>query len=191
MKQELAAAIEETARAVVNDIHTALPGTIVSFDEEKATATVKPIGKYVISREVSLEYPEISEVPLVFPYCSKGEVGIAFPVKAGDSCIIIISETELDKWRNGAESEGSLRFDLTNAVAIPGLLQKGNTLISKAAKEGAVVIAATGSEVFVSNNSVKITVENTEFTASKSGITVCGDLKVEGNISYTGSLNRA
>ena len=45
MLQEVTAEIEKTAKAVVNEIHTALPGEIVSFDG--ATATVKPIGQYV------------------------------------------------------------------------------------------------------------------------------------------------
>ena len=67
MLQEVTAEIEKTAKAVVNEIHTALPGEIVSFDG--ATATVKPIGQYVTSDGVSLSYPTITEAPVCFPYC--------------------------------------------------------------------------------------------------------------------------
>ena len=190
MLQEFTEQIEKTARAVVNEIHTALPGKIVSCDVEKGTVTVKPVGKYVTSNNKSLEYPEISEVPLVFPYSTQTEVGIFFSVKEGDSCIIIISEVELDEWRNGAESEGSLRFDLTNAIAIPGLLQNGNSLMTEAVKKEAVVIATSESKVIVSKDSVDVTIGDTKITASKLGTTVRGDFKVEGNISYTGTLKR-
>ncbi len=190
MLQELTEQFEKTARAVVNEIHTALPGNIVSFDAEKGLAIVKPIGKYVTSNNKFLEYPEISEVPLVFPYSSQTEVGICFPVKIGDSCIIIISEVELDEWRNGAESEGSLRFDLTNAIAIPGLLQTGNSFISESVEKEAVIIATSDSKLLVSKGSVEMTIGNTQIMASKLGTTVRGDFKVEGNISYTGTLKR-
>lgn len=188
MRQEFTQEIERTARAVVNEAHTAIPGEIVSFDAEKCTATVRPIGKFVTVDGKALSYPKIAEVPVVFPYSSIAKVGIAFPVKGKDTCLIIISEVELDEWRNGAESEGSLRFDLTNAVAIPGLLTTGSDLISKATKEGAVVIASPEAEISVGKDSASVTVGTVELTVSKSGITARGDFKVEGNISYTGAL---
>ena len=210
MLQELTEQFEKTARAVVNEIHTALPGKIVSFDAEKGLAIVKPIGKYVTSNNKSLEYPEISEVPLVFLYSSQAEVGICFPVKTGDSCIIIISEVELDEWRNGAESEGSLRFDLTNAIAIPSLVQSNDRLsewLSESAEKSAVIIATTDSKVLVSKDNIEISIGeskisvskdntqivigNTEFIVSNLGITARGDFSVEGNLTCSGTLKSA
>lgn len=79
MLQEVTAEIEKTAKAVVNEIHTALPGEIISFDG--GMATVKPIGKYVTSDGVKLDYPTITEAPVIFPFCQSSGVGIAFPVK--------------------------------------------------------------------------------------------------------------
>ena len=206
MLQELTQEIERTVRSMINEVHTALPGKIVSLDVEKGTVTVKPIGKFVTSNQKSLEYPELSEVPFVFPYSKQVGIGIYFPIKAGDTCLIIISEVELDEWRNGAESEGSLRFDLTNAIAIPSLLQSGNDFMSEAIKKEAVVIATSESKVLVSKDSVDISIgENKvsigkdgmdieigdiKFVASKLGITVRGDFKVEGNISYTETLKK-
>lgn len=188
MRQELTQAIEDTARAVVNEVHTMLPGEIVSFDADKCMATVKPIGKYVTSNNKSFDYPSISEVPLVFPYCQQTKVGMAFPVNTGDSCLIIISEVELDEWRSGAESEGSLRYDLTNAVAIPGLMKSGGDLIAKAVNKNAAIIGAPGAELSVGKNTVEITVGDSTFSISEVGIAIGGDLTVTGNISYTGSL---
>ena len=116
MLQEVTAEIEKTAKAVVNEIHTALP--------------------------------TITEAPVIFPFCQSSGVGIAFPVKKGDSCIILVSEVELDAWRTGSDSLGSLKFDLSSAMVIPGLLEKsyepmirassGNAVITGAIKAGSV-----------------------------------------------------
>jgi hypothetical protein len=166
MLQELTAEIEETARAVVNDIHTAIPGKIVSYNANKCTVTVNPVGKFITSDDVELDYPTITEVPVVFPVCQSTGTGMAFPVKKGDSCLIIVSEVELDSWRSDAESDGSLRFDLTSAVVIPGLLKKGNAISKKAAKENAVVVGAG----------------DVTLTVSRKGVTIDGNLTVTGDI---------
>lgn len=188
MLQELVEEIEKTARAVVNEVHTALPGRIVSYDASKGTATIQPIGKFKTAKGKVLEYPMATEVPIVFPFCYRASVGIAFPVMKGDTCLLIVSEVELDEWRSGAASEGSLRFDLTNAIAIPGLLKSNNRIVKKAFENMAVVIGAPGTEVRVSKDGVAIEVDEVTFTVSESGIAIGGDLLVKGDISYTGSL---
>lgn len=180
MLQEVTAEIEKTAKAVVNEIHTALPGEIVSFDG--ATATVKPIGQYVTSDGVSLSYPTITEAPVCFPYCQSTGVGIAFPVKKGDSCIIIISEVELDAWRSGAASEGSLRFDLTSAMVIPGLLDGGSDAAVRATKQNAVIVTGGDTEIVVSGNGCEINAGSTTFKVSDSGVNVKGNITVTGDI---------
>lgn len=191
MLQEFTEAVEETAEAVMNEIHTAMPGEILSFDAANCVASVKPAGKFVTSDGMQLDYPVVTEVPVVFPFCQQSGTGMVFPVKKGDSCIIIVSEVELDAWRSGAESEGPLRFDLTNAMAVPGLLRGGNMLAAEAAKRNAVMLGAPGVEVSVSGSGVMVDVKGMQAMVSESGIAVGGDLKVNGNIIYTGTCNRA
>lgn len=190
MMQEFVQQVEETARAVVDEIHTAMPGTIISFDPKSGTAVVKPNGKYVTADLKQIDYPQITDVPVVIPFCQAAGVGIAFPVVKGDSCLIIISEVELDEWRTGAESEGSLRFDLTNAVCIPGLLEGGLNHLAKACQNNAVIVTAGSSEVMVSDDCVAITSGSAKLTVSESGIAIGGNLKVNGNIIYTGTISR-
>ena len=175
MMQELTQQIEETARAVTDEIHTAMPGTVIAFDPGSGTATVKPSGK-------------IMDVPVTFPFCQTAGVGIAFPVGKGDSCLIVISEVELDEWRTGAESEGSLRFDLTSAMCIPGLLEGGGDIISKACQNNVVIVGAGDVEVMVSDAGAVITSGGTKMTVSDDGVAISGDLKVDGNISSTGTI---
>ncbi len=186
MLQELTEEIESTAAAVVNDIHTAMPGEVVSFDAGSGTASVQPAGKFLTSDGDELDYPLITEVPVVFPFCQQINVGMAFPVKKGDSCLIIVSEVELDAWRSGAESEGALRFDLTNAVAIPGLQKGGGALVAKAAAQNAVMLGTPGAEIGISGDRVRISTAGAQLEVLESGITAGGNLKVNGNIFYTG-----
>lgn len=188
MMQEFAQQVEETARAVVDEIHTALPGTVISFNPGSGTAAVRPNGKYVTADGKQIAYPQITNVPVTFPFCQTAGVGIAFPVGKGDSCLIIISEVELDEWRTGAESEGSLRFDLTSAMCIPGLLEGGADIVSKACQNNAVFVSAGGTEVMVADDSVRITSGETDMTVSEVGVAIRGDLKVDGNISSTGTI---
>ncbi len=174
MLQEFVAEVEKTARDVMGEMHTAIPGVIVAFSPGSGMASVKPSGQYRLSNGVSIAYPVISDVPVVMPYCNASKTGLAFPVKAGDSCLIIFSENELDEWRSGAAAEGSLRFDLTSAMAIPGLLRgAGGEALQKACSRNAVVITSGDNEIMLSED----------------GIAIRGNLKVDGNISYTGTLN--
>lgn len=179
MLQELAEEIENTARAVTDQIHTALPGRISSVDVDSGMVSVQPLGQFITSDGEKLDYPLLTEVPLVLPFCQRTGAGVVFPVCVGDSCLIIVSEVELDSWRsNVEESEGSLRFDLSSAIAIPGLLRSDSRykdLFKKASLEDAVMIVADDGR--------------TSLKVSERGIAICGDLKVEGNISYTGNCN--
>ena len=172
MYQEFAQSVENMAKSVMNDIHTALPGKIMSFSPEKGTAVVKPAGKYLTSDGVSLEYPVISGAPLMFPYCGTASVGLTFPVKTGDDCLIIVSETDLDEWLSGAESEAPLRYDLTSAIVIPGLMPVGNAAMAKANARDAVVIISGAAEIVIANGKIDIK----------------GDVTFDGNVSVNGIL---
>lgn len=189
MLQELVQEVENMTKDLLKEIHTAMPGEILSFSPGSGRAVVQPTGKYTSSSGKRMSYPTISDVPIAFPVCQSAGVGIAYPVKAGDSCIIIVSEVELDEWRSGAESEGSLQFDLSSAMAVPGLLIGGSEMIQKACAQDAVVIAGGAAEVLVSEDKITASVGNTEFKLSEAEIAARGDLKVEGDIFCTGSIH--
>lgn len=180
MLQELTTEFEHTAQSIVDGIHTALPGEIVEFDG--AVATVKPIGKFITSDEVELDYPLITEAPVCLPFCQSVNTGMAFPVKKGDSCLIIVSEVELDAWRSGAESEGSLRFDLTSAVVIPGLLKTVCSAAVKASEQDAVVVVADDTEICITKKECKVTRGPTILKVSDAGVDITGNLNVTGDV---------
>ncbi len=160
--QDFAQEVENAAKAVMNDIHTALPGKIVSFDPAKGVASVQPKGRYITVDGASLEYPVISD-----------NMGMAFPVRPNDNCLIIISEVELDEWRSGAKSEAPLRYDLTSAIAIPGIVLGGASAVQEAVEKEAVIIISGKSKIVVANGKIDIT----------------GEINFHGDIFIDGMLN--
>ena len=165
MLQEFAQEIESTVRTEIDNIHTSIPGRIIDFNLSSGTATVKPYGRFKFNGEYK-EMPAISEVPVMFPYSSSIGVGIAFPVLAGDDCMLLISEVELDEWRNGAKTIVPLRFDFTSAVAILGLCRMPSHNIQQATKDKAVIISSG----------------STTLSISEIGLVIKGNVEIKGNI---------
>jgi hypothetical protein len=66
--------------------------------------------------------PVINNVPVIWPRTSLGS--ISFPLTHGDGVLLIFSERSLDEWlsNGGALAPNDPRqFDLSDAIAIPGL----------------------------------------------------------------------
>lgn len=152
MNAELVERIKETAQNAAGNIHTAVPGTIVSYDPAKGVATVKPTMKYTTKGGNAVDYPQISGVPVVFQQHMGQKATVAFPVKPGDGCLLVISEQSLDYFMYGQETGTNLKFDLTNAVAIPGLFAKANTVVAEACNEDAIIVDVSGTRIKVKSD---------------------------------------
>lgn len=167
MMQELVAIINKTAKKAVSEIHTAVPAVITAFDAEKGLATVNPKAKFKKPNGDTMDYPAIVGVPVVFPQSQN--VTIAFPIKAGDNCLLVFGEKALDYWLYGKETDTELNFDLSNAIAIPSLATIGNAAMKMACDEDAAVVQAGDTVLKVKSDAIYI----------------AGDLKVEGKITAT------
>lgn len=171
MLQEFVKSVKDTAKQAVDGIHTAMPAEVVSFDASSGMATVLPKAVFRLPNGKTIRYPQISGVPVVFP--RSGDAVIAFPIKEGDGCLLIFSETALDLWLYGKETDTNLKFDLTNAIAIPSLSTTGSDAMRRACEENAVVIKAG----------------ETVLSISPDGVTVTGNLAVSGEITSASSGN--
>lgn len=173
MLQDVVSQIESLVQEETNSMHTAIPGTILSFDKQTGRATVQPKGRIKMSETEYLDYPRINDVPVVFPFCSSLSAGIAFPVNSGDSCILIFSEQALDFWLGKGDTSSELKYSLTNAVAIPGLVKFSPDMLVEANDEQCL-IAACG------ENKIKVKKEKTEFSGN---VVIAGNLEVKGTIN--------
>lgn len=173
MMQEFVQQIKDNVKLALSEMHTSLPAEIVSVNTKTGLATVLPTAKKVLPNGSSMDYPQISGVPIVIPQGAGQDVSVAFPVKEGDSCLLIISEQSLEYWLYGRETDTTLTFDITNAICIPGLFQEPPDSFLDACK----------------NNSVIVKAGSTKLTVSKSGVSVSGSLTVSGSIRASGSVH--
>lgn len=104
---------------------------------------------------------------------------IAFPVKAGDGCLIIVAEQSIDYWLYGQETDTDLDFDLTNSICIPGLFAKANPVMAEACNGNAVVVDVKGTKVTVKSGAVQV---------DAATITLNGNVTVKGNFTTTGGV---
>jgi len=107
----------------IANIHTSCPGTILSFDGR--FATVKPFLQYKSEDGRIVDYPVISNVLVQFPASNGGQCSVTFPIKSGDQVTLLFAERSLDDFLSGGVSEDNRKYDLTDAVAIPGLFNSG------------------------------------------------------------------
>lgn len=199
MMQEFVQQIENTIREATYDMHTALPGTITEFDPAAGMATVKPEGSTAMKNGKRLKYPSIVKVPVVFPQTGGQDAVIAYPVKPGDGCLVIICENDLKPWMShGKETESDMKFDLTNAVCIPGLFSEGNEALQKAVDENAVVIKNKDMEMMLKEDELQIEYKQNRIQMDKDKVQLkCGDrslavkkerVEVEGDLFVKGFI---
>lgn len=172
MLQEFVDQVEKVSRSVMEEMHTAIPGKIQSFNATKGLAVVQPYGMYTTGAGKKMAYPTITDVPVIIPQCATANIQIAFPIESGSDCLVIVAEQELDAWLGGGESENDMRFDLTSAIAIPGLCNKGSAILKEACDDKSIILR---------NGSTKLKV-------NKSNVEITGDLKVSGDVK-AGSIS--
>lgn len=123
MSDETVAILNTFVGSLLEDVHTALPGRIESYEgHSERKARVKPLVMVRPRVGGAIEIPPIDNVPVVFP--SSGAAELIFPLQRGDGCLLIFSEAALGSFLEGTgatEPETSHRHALTDAICIPGL----------------------------------------------------------------------
>lgn len=146
----LAETMRQSIENLLVDIHTALPARVESFDGQKSMVSVQPLLKRKFRTETdAINLPIISNVPVIFPRTANAF--IKMPIAKGDQGLIVFSERSLDKWLDsGGESispDDPRKFDLSDAVFLPGLYTYTQTSIDPA------------SNILIYNNKTQITIK--------------------------------
>ena len=105
----------------IDKVNTSIPGIIQSYDADSNRAVVVPTGKRTFPDGRKLDYPAIYDVPVIFPTVMGGSCGVTFPIKSGDACLVLFSQENIQSFLGGQEIEDNKRFQLNDAIAIPGL----------------------------------------------------------------------
>ena len=156
-----------------DNIRASMPARVVSYDAATNRASVKPIGTYTTPDYQELEYPVIHNVPMQFPCGVGGTAGVTFPVKAGDGCIVIFADREIEQFLSGSFCDDMRSHSMNDAYAIPGLYSQAVPTQRENAND--VCLFNEGSLVVLNGDTLKITLSDGT-TATFGG----GDLKVNG-----------
>lgn len=144
-----------------DEIHTALPGRIRSYDASTQTADVTLGARRVVraadedtDEDTSEAYPILVAVPVVWP--RGGGYRVHAPLAAGDGVLVIFPESSIDRWLDSGDAGDPAiptRHGIDGAIAIPGLGFRGGRISSAPTdgmvlgKDGGPEIKITGSEV--------------------------------------------
>lgn len=123
---QLSEVLQTAFEAMLSNINTCLPGEIQEYDYTKSKASVKPMLYRKLKDGSRQILPILINVPVIFPRTKNK--GITFPISKGDGCLILFSQRSLERWKSTtgiAEPGDPRKFDLTDAICIPGLFQFG------------------------------------------------------------------
>lgn len=186
MIQELVEQIENTIKDVMNSsLHTSMPAKIVNIDEKKGLVDLQPLGSYYVNG-VELEYPIVPAVPLVLN--AGKEYACVSPIKKGDTVMMTCAEQSMSSWLTDTSNDQmDERFELQNAMAVPGL-QKGTVEAQAEANEDdAIVVKNSNAKVKIWKDKIEVT-SGCKIVIEEDSVTIHGNLHVNGDITCTGSF---
>lgn len=132
-------------------INVALPATVISYNPATQTATVQPVPA---ARDhdpetdalIPVALPQIANVPVRFDVAMGGLCSLTWPLQPGDAVTLLICDRSLDEWKStGAPQtvpQDVRRFDLTDAIAIPGPRSPAQPLSASGYSPSAAVLQA-------------------------------------------------
>lgn len=106
--------------AIMEALHVALPGHVISYDPGTRTAQIQPSIRNWRQKETP---PPLLDVPVFFPG------NFTFPVNKGDECLVVFADACIDSWlQSGGVSTpiAARRHDLSDGFAFVGFFSKPN-----------------------------------------------------------------
>lgn len=208
-KPNMALVIKQAITNMLKDVHTTIPGFVVSFDAETQTAEVQAgIRRIYIEKtkegteeKTAVDIPKFINVPVIFPRA--GGWCITFPVKEGDECLIHFSERAIDVWRENGEiqdpkdwrmhnfSDAICQLGLSSAPKVITDFDDTNFQIRN--EEGDANITFIDDKTIQINTPLKVivTAPEVEINASTSVIIDSPETTVTGNLTVGGDANIA
>lgn len=199
--QEVYDAFSNMIETMINErVHTSSTGKVGKVSDN-FSAELKPDPEITTDDGQKVQYPRLSDVKIIMPCGSDGSIGFAFPVSRGDGCVALYGE--------GGEGT-DFKFDLSNAILLPGLSGSAGEQVKRAGSENAAIMFAPGSVIYVSKDKIEITRGNAKVTITNGSIkssigstlieastgstsitspsiSVKGNVSLAGNITITGN----
>jgi len=123
LKNQLSEVLTDAINHSLGSVYTMLPGVVESYDYRLQKAVVRVSINKVIRKGETISPPKIFEVPVVWPHTKNAIIHL--PLASGDRVMVVFSCRSLELWLNSRRRQsdpGDFRkFDMSDAVAIPGL----------------------------------------------------------------------
>ncbi len=118
---EIKDVIKEWIRKGGENIHVSMIGKIESYNPQTNRASITPVGTMTCPDWQELPFPTIHNVPIQYPCGNGGKSGVTFPIKQGDTCIIIFADHQIENFLSGEKSDDMRNHSMNDAYAIPTL----------------------------------------------------------------------
>lgn len=116
----------------MENVYTAIPGIILAVHKngEDLLVDVQPSVSLRTQTDEIEHRPVILNVPVQMP--SSSTAGVLFPVNVKDTVLMVFSMSAIDNFKYGdgrpAEASDFRKFNIRDAVAIPGVYPKSNSV---------------------------------------------------------------
>ncbi|QDP66989.1 MAG: putative spike protein [Prokaryotic dsDNA virus sp.] len=145
--------LEAAMAANLENIHTAIPGTVASVNGSRVN--VKPSLNRQLRDGRTEELPIVPNIPIWFP--NGGGASITWPVKSGDPCVLVFSERSLDEWKGGGGTvtpADPRHHGLADAMAFVGMDPNGTPSDGIVLKMGGVTFTVSSDGVTIEGGTI-------------------------------------
>lgn len=170
-RASLETAIQTGIDSSLKDLHTCLPGEVISFNPAEQTADIQPSIKRLLNGKL-VNLPVLKAVPI--RYQRSSDFSITFPLVVGDHVLLIFCERSIDTWleQGGIKGPDDIRrHSLSDAFALPMMYGQPDKITDFDADN--LEIKSSG------GTSVKLTPSgNIELNGNSDFVTAFTDMKV-------------
>lgn len=119
--------------ALQNELHTAFPARVMSYDAAKQTATIRPMVRRsmptVSGGRIQEELPDVHGVRVCWPRA--GAWFVHMPLGDGDFVLVVCAERDFSRWAQTGDVGDSIddrNHSISHAFAIPGVYPRTASL---------------------------------------------------------------
>ena len=108
--------VQALKQEIMESLHCALPGEIVSYDSQEQTADIQP----TIKTRSGKALPLLRGVPVHMP--------ISFNISEGDICLVVFADADIDGWiaaGEASEAASDRKHSLSDGFAFVGFMNNG------------------------------------------------------------------
>lgn len=190
----LASLLELHKKNTMEQINCHQVGEIVSFNPSTQTAEVQVKMTLVRNGEI-MSYPILIDCPCVV--LGGGQGRVTFPISAGDSCLVLFNDRDIDNWYSGGQSmppRTDRNHSFSDAIALVGIHNKQNQINGylnngTELKYGSSTIKLESGKVTVTDGSSSIQISNGVVTISATSVVVTSPaVAFSGSVAVSGAL---